>query len=197
MWCISLKMGISSLLQHLVTSGKSTLANKILKEIKNRNKEKKIYLISPFKEDASIDADIKEHIKRLAPDNYKRELFSNSVVVFDDIDSLENAAAIRATYELLKKLLQSARHDGTDIIFINHTLRNNLKTKYVIQECNFFFFFPGSGNDAQITSFIKAYIGFSKQAIREILDTTDSRWIMVHAASPCYVMTQHRIYFTK
>ncbi len=176
-------------------SGKSTLGNKIVKEHLNRTPERPVFLFSPWEEDHSIDQGIEDKIKRIDPQNYEIDLFKGAIAVFDDVDSMSDERRVKAVYELIKKILEGGRRFGTDVIFINHTLRNNKRTKYVIQECNYFFFFPGSGNDAQILSFMKAYIGFSKTANKEILDTTDSRWVLIHNAYPSYVMTQHRIYF--
>lgn len=175
-------------------TGKSTIANKILKEMLNRDPSKKIWLFSPNEHDHSIDQGLEDKINRAEPRNYELELFTNTITVFDDIESLSDKKRLDALHVLLRKIMEGGRKHKADVIFIGHTFRDKEKTKYIHQESNCYIIFPGTGNDAQVSSFLKAYVGFSKTANQKILNTRDSRWLLIHNAHPCYVMTQHEIY---
>ena len=175
-------------------SGKSWLIKEILQEVLSRV-NKKVYLISPHTVDPSIDDGFEEGvIIRLEPNEYQMELVKDSIVIFDDVDSLPDEKIIDKVYLFVKKLLQGARKQGTDVIFANHTLRNSGKTKAVIRESDFYFIFPGTGNDAQIESFMKEYVDKDRQTIRDILSVRNSRWVMIHNAAPFFVLTEHDIY---
>lgn len=174
-------------------SGKSTFGNRIVKEIIQR-KKKNVYLISPHERDASIDQDIEKIIKRLEPEQYQIELLKDSIVIFDDIDTFSDQKLVKKLYILVNNCVQSGRKYGIDVIFINHTLRNNMRTKYVIQECDYIVVFPGTGNDSQIESFIKAYVGLDVATTDRILNTNNSDWVVISTAAPGYILTQHELY---
>ena len=175
--------------------GKSWLANEIIKDRLDYCPDKKIFVFSPFDEDPSLDRDLEDRIERPEPWNYETEEFANSIVVFDDIDSFSKEPIVTAMYKLVKTLLQAGRKQGTDVIYIGHTLKNGQRTKYVIQESNYIVVFPNAGNDPQISAFLRDYCGLSKNAIKKILSIRDSRWAIIHKAFPVYVLTQQSIYF--
>lgn len=176
-------------------AGKSTLANRMIKEILNRVPGKRVYVFSPHDKDASLDKDLEKVIMRIDPDNYDPKLLYNSIVVFDDPDSIQPTRKQKATHELAKQVLQIGRKHDIDVIYINHVLRNYQNTKTVIQECNYYVIFPGSGNNGQIEGFIKTYCGYKKSTIKKIVDTTDSRWVCMFASYPSFIMTEKEIYF--
>ena len=175
--------------------GKSYLANLICKAIIKEKPDRKIYLVSPFAEDPSIDRDLKEKITRTAVGKaYSLDAFKNSIMVFDDINGLKPYKRA-AAFELVRDAMQNGRKLGIDTIFINHTMRDNDNTKHVIQESNFFFFFPNSGNDAQFESFEKAYLKLGTPTRNKILATENSRWVMIHNAYPVFILSMHEAYF--
>jgi hypothetical protein len=177
--------------------GKSTFANEIIKDRLDYFPTKKVWLFSPFEDDESIDRDLEDKIQRVEPSDYDVEEFENSIVIFDDIDSYNKESDVATAYKTLNALEQAGRKQGTDCIYINHTLKNGPRTKYVIGESNYVVVFPNAGNNPQIASFLKDYCGLSKFAIREILEVKNSRWVIIHKAFPVYVMTQQAIYFPK
>lgn len=175
--------------------GKSYLANLICKAIIAEKKDKKVYLVSPFAEDPSIDRDIKDKITRIAVGKaYSLDAFKNSILVFDDINGLKPYKRA-AAFDLVRDAMQNGRKLGIDTIFINHTMRDNDNTKHVIQESNYFFFFPNSGNDAQFESFEKAYLKLGTPTRNKILMTENSRWVMIHNAYPVFILSQHEAFF--
>lgn len=174
--------------------GKSYLANELIKDRLDYFPNKRVIIFSPFESDPSLDRDIEGKVERVDPWNYETEEFRDCIVVFDDIDSFPKEPVVAAMYKLCKTLLQAGRKQGTDVIFINHTLKNGQRTKYVIAESNFVAVFPNAGNDPQITSFLKDYCGLTKQAIAGILNYRQSRWAILHKAYPVYVLTQKKVY---
>lgn len=176
-------------------SGKTSMANRCTREIKLRHPEKKIYVMSTYDHDESMDKYIGGEIVRLALKNHKLEDVTNSVLIIDDPDSIKDKDVRKEVYDFANTALQSGRHYGIDIIFINHTIKNGPWTKYVIQECNYYVFFPGSGNDTQIANFCKDYCGLTRKALKKIRRTYNSRWIVVYSQYPTFVITQKEIYF--
>lgn len=178
-------------------SGKSYFGNEILKEKMRLFHNKKIYVFSPFETDESLERDIEDYIIKLDPsEDYNIVEFEDSVVVFDDIDSIQDEKLLKKLYVLVKGLMQSGRHYGIDIIFIGHTFKNRDKTKYVIQECNYVVLFPQDGAYIQKENFLKDYVGMDKSQIARILKTSE-RWVMIHNECPVFVQTKHELYFPK
>ena len=199
-------------------SGKTSIAKRIVMEIIARDEEKallalsngeepkpdkRVILFAPSENDPSIDLGLEGIIERAKPGNYVADDFANSIVIFDDTESLESPSAEAKLNLFIKKVLQGGRKLGIHVIYINHTLLNWARTKTVIGECNYIFLFPNTGFDAQIEKFNKAYLGLQKPIYNRLISTPSedepqgSRWVMISTWAPCYIMTEHCVYFAK
>ena len=94
-------------------SGKSTFTRKFVKEYRKIFKENEVYLFSCSTSDESLD-EVKPKRFRieddLVIDPIKPEELSNSLVIFDDIDTIANKKIKEAVYQLLNEVLQIGRH---------------------------------------------------------------------------------------
>lgn len=175
-------------------SGKSYMANKIIKEIITREKNKKVFVIARDDSDESIDSGIEHIIKHLQPEPYKIELLKDSIIVFDDITSIPDQTKAEYAQKVANECCEVGRKWHIDVIFINHKMRDHNKTKKVITEFDFIVVFPNTGNDAQISSFNKAYLGLNNETMYRLLNTNNSDWILISSAAPGYIMTQHELF---
>ena len=180
-------------------SGKSTLGNKIIKEILNREPEKIVYIISPLSNNEKLINEIDENsiidldLNSMNAFPLLDEL-SNSIIVFDDIDSYPEERFVKKIYNFVNQVMQAGRKNNIDVIFINHTLQNYRETKYVIQESNFVIVFPGTGTDIQIENYLKKYGCLDKKTINRILSTNNSRWVLVSNIAPRYILSEKELY---
>lgn len=99
-----------------------------------------IYLISYLDEDETLDA-YKEIIRINA---FQTEFldecldldikveFGNSLVIFDDIDSIVNKKTKEKFYGLLNKMLRTGRHFGTSVAYVGHELYASLELNVII-----------------------------------------------------------------
>ena len=174
-------------------AGKSTLLNKLIKQKLELYPEKRVFVFSAFNGDKSLDSGLENIIEYLDDGDYTIEDFEESIVIFDDIDSITDPKVEKKLYKLLTSLLQSGRHYNTCLFFAGHVLKNGQKTKYLINEANNIFIFPQDGANAQKEKWLKDYIGLPMKEINKILGS-DERWVRIHNEMPVYIMTEHEIY---
>lgn len=202
-WYYGCKKNVKIFITGKGDSGKSYLANRIIKEILNREPDKKVYVISPYDEDESLDDGlvgvdgVEDVIERLQPEKYNLDLMENSIIVLDDIEGFGDSSIIADLYDMTKKIMQNGRHYETDIIFINHTPLDGMKTKYVIQECDFYIFFPGVGGDPQIEGFNKKYLKLDKITLKKLFTMKKNRWVLVCNRAPVYLLSSEELYLIK
>lgn len=177
-------------------SGKSTYTKNYIKQLLKNNKKLDVFLFSPFKEDPSLD-DIKpQRIKideSLVDNPIKPEDLANSVVIFDDIDSIKNKEIRKAIYELLNQCLEIGRHFDIHVIQTNHILCANNDTKRILNEAHHITFFPHSGSISTLGRLCEAYGGIDKEQLKKIRKT-ESRWATIHKNYPTVISTEHHVW---
>jgi len=180
--------------------GKSTFANSILKEAMKKEKTK-ILVIAPGKrEDPALAQGL--DLEYLEPDNYDLECLENCWVVIDDLEAFAEKKLIKAVMDMVKAVVQGGRKLGVRFIWIGHTMMDGLTTKYILQACNFFVFFIGIGNDAQITRWGRTYRLWDKETMEKIIRPEfyipqKHFWVTVFTGFPNYVITKYQFWFIK
>jgi len=120
-------------------SGKSYFARQLCREYYDLHKKNQIYLFSPVVDDPSLDS-----IKNLAkidisnPEFLNEEVtlldLENSLVIFDDCESISNKMVNKKCQVLAEMLLERGRHHKISVLFLNHTPCNGKQTKKLLQE---------------------------------------------------------------
>ena len=203
-------------------SGKSTYASNIIKQIRDQQLNgtpSKIYLISYLDEDKVYDflgddlvriptrgdegmenfvgtmfstAKNKKGFNNVEP-LVNSKLFNNSVVIFDDIESIPDNKINNGVLEFQKQMLQTSRHQRTITISISHELQNYHKTKNLLTEATDIVIFPSS-NAIQTSKFFKTQYGFSQDLVNKVLDMgKTSRWIQLCRKIPNYILSEKTI----
>ena len=176
-------------------SGKSYQTGKYLEQYKKQNKNNKIYLFSPVKEDDALD----KYVKRIELDEslYKEpftlEQFKDTCVIFDDTDTISNKKIKDAVYTLLNSILEQGRHHNITCLITNHLGADRNVTKRVLNECEWMCFFPNSGITANLKYTLENHLGLDKHQIQKIKDT-NSRHAYVYKNYPPIVMTERNLY---
>lgn len=180
--------------------GKSSFANSILKEAMLENKTKILVIAPGKKEDPALAEGLE--LEYLEPDNYDLECLENCWVVIDDLEVFGEKKLVKAVMNMVKAVVQGGRKLNVHFIWIGHTMMDGLNTKYILQACNFFVFFIGIGNDAQIARWAKTYRLWDKNTIERILHPEfyiqeKHFWVTVFTGFPNYVMTKYQFWFIK
>jgi hypothetical protein len=176
---------------------------------------KKVYVISCHENDETFDSkefksNIEDNIIRLKPniewlkDKFDLEIFSNSLVVFDDIvsskwiDYCENIKEANKLnnmvqnyiYDLLLDMVQNGRHNNIHMLITSHTLYSKKKIiSDILQDCTDYIIFPQTTGSRIIKYFLREYIGFKKIDFKNFDKISNtSRWILIHKNHPKYIM---------
>lgn len=177
-------------------SGKTTWVSKYMKEFKRLFPKKKRYVFSDVKEDKPLDKlgilriDLDED---LITDPLRPEELKSSLVIFDDIDSIQNKKLSKTVEALRDSLLKRGRHEEIYMVVTAHQLTNYKESRTILNECGAIVFFPRSGSSHAIEYCLRNYCGLNKQQIKRVFQLP-SRWVMLYKNYPMFVIYQTGIY---
>ena len=106
-------------------SGKSYWSTQFVKEYKKKNKDKKVYIISPITDDENINS-IK-NLERINPhsENYVKQppplnYFKDGLIICDDIEAYSKKT-LTSVMGLINAVLTTGRHHNISLLFLAHT----------------------------------------------------------------------------
>jgi len=177
-------------------SGKSTCTRKFVKEYKKIFKENEVYLFSCLTSDESLD-EVKPKRFRieddLVTDPIKPEELSNSLVIFDDIDTIANKKIKEAVYQLLNEVLQIGRHHKISAIITNHLPTNFNWTRIILNESHIVVYFPSFATN-KVKYLLENYVDLEKKEIRKF-KRMNTRWVALFKHAPRIFLSEHEIGF--
>lgn len=177
-------------------SGKSFYMKNYLEELTKVYPDKPVYLFSDVDYDEAFDK--LPNIQRVnleemdLEDGIDPKVYENSIVLFDDIDSLEPKILKIVSY-LRDKLLRRGRHENTSVAVTNHSISDYKQTRVTLNECSSITFFIKSSGTDQIKYVLKKYCNMSAQDIKKVL-SLPSRWVTVYKNHPRYVLYEKGCY---
>lgn len=133
--------------------------------------------------------DFAEELAQIPITNY-----SNSLVVFDDCDNLQNPKLSKAIHALVGDLMANGRKLNISVYYIGHLTLNNHKTKIILNESNRVYLFPQTSGLRHAIRFFKEYAGLDNKQIQQIINVKNSRWVMLSRKAPRYIATEKSIY---
>lgn len=173
-------------------SGKSTMASSYIEHYHKQFPKNKVILFSAKDEDPALDKF--KYLKRfviddswLDDDDEEKGTVSaepnvselaNSLVVMDDICAIKNKKIRMKVEGLRDKCLSLGRSSNIYVVSTAHILRNGHETRYAIQECDQFVFFPERSSKMHIKSFLKEHLGYTSDEIKRIVNVK-GRWVLV------------------
>jgi len=177
-------------------SGKSFLASMIINEYQKVFKNNPFYILSKIEDDKALDK-LKpiriELNEELIEDPIQPEEFTDSIVLFDDIDTISNTKMLKQLQQLKDSLLECGRHYNAYVLTTAHNMTNNKATKMSLLESYNVCFFPKMGDEYHIRRYLKEYAGLNKEQIEKIYNLP-SRWILHHKRAPNYILHEKGIY---
>lgn len=185
-------------------SGKSYYCSDwISKYLKKRgNKDIPIYIFSGVDYDPILDDKFEDNIIRvpidaeLITDPIHPSDLKDSIVLMDDVDSIQNVKLRNTVLALRRNLLETCRHYDIALICTSHLISNYSKTRTLLNESTSVTVFPRfSGGTCQIKKFLIGYCGFSKDQIKKFLGLR-SRGITLTRGLCQYVQGEKDIYLS-
>jgi predicted AAA+ superfamily ATPase len=176
-------------------SGKSTYTRNYLKEYKKLFKKNNIYIFSALKSDKSIDDMKPQRINitdALVEDPLGVDDFEDSIVIFDDIDSIQNKKHREAVFKILNEIAQTGRHKNVSMIVTNHLSTGGRDTRTILNECNSVTYFPHGGSAHGINYLLENYVGIDRKTLK-IIKKLKSRWITIYKNYPQIAMGEKDI----
>ena len=181
-------------------SGKSYYSGQWIEQFNKMFRKQQVYLFSPIPEDKALDrnniirVDMDEH---LIMNPITVEDLEDSLVVFDDCESIKDKKMLGYIGWLRDSILETGRHFNVRMIWISHLISNYSSTRRLLNESTSVTVFPRSGSGVyQIKKFLQNQCGLEKKEISKFLKQ-DSRWVSIYRSYPQYVISQNTCYFPK
>lgn len=187
-------------------SGKSTFARKMIDSFHIMFPNSPIYIFSRLNEDPAFDDLEKKGIVVRVPidqnliDNpidITNDIEDWSLVLFDDIDTISDKKLISQVNNIKLQILEIGRHRNIYCIITSHLINTNDRnsTRTIMNEMHSLVIFPKGGGSAYQQKYaLKNYLGFNNKQINDIINTKDSRWVLISKNYPQYVLTEKSCY---
>ena len=175
--------------------GKSTLAALYAMIWKQQHPNRTVHLFARQEDDPAFEHILHEEI--VVNENildYRLDLddFEDSLVIFDDMDNLQDKKVLKYVHSLVNDLMTNGRKKNIWVVYLTHILLNGNQTKIVLNESNKVVFFNGGGKRQNI-NFLKTYAGMQTPEIN-LLTTLESRWVCLSRKIPRYVIHEKGIF---
>ena len=177
-------------------SGKSTYAAKYSMQYKRTFPRRKIYVFSRITFDEAFDEFDPIYIKlndEIIENPLDTKLFVDSLIIFDDIDTIQDDEIRKEICKFRNDILETGRHQNISIVITSHQMSNYQATRIILNEAQSITFYPKSGSTNGIVYVLKKYVGMSKDQINRIFEI-QSRWVTVVKIYPMCVFYETGIY---
>ena len=121
------------------------------------------------------------------------EDFKDSLVLFDDTDSIGDKKQRREVYNIMNQILQTGRHFNVSALITNHLPTAREETRHILNECHSITYFPHSGNLSTLKRLLVEIVGLDTKDIKKIKDTK-SRWATIYKNYPQICLTEKDIW---
>ena len=109
--------------------------------------------------------------------------------IFDDIDKIRDPTVSKLTIALLDNIVANGRSHGgkqINVIVTSHALNDYRKTKYSLENCEYWVIFPAKTIKMQVTTLLKK-IGLEKENLYH-----EDR-LIIHHSVPLFIITSRSI----
>lgn len=181
-------------------SGKSTYVSKYIelwREMFPDSQKHPIVLFSRVEEDECLDGFNPLRIPitdELKEDPIDLNELSDSMVIFDDVDQINNKNKLKDyVIGLRDQILEEGRHKNIYCCTTSHQMTNYKATRIPLTEASHCVFFPRCGAAHAVKYFLNKYIGLDKEQLAKIMNLP-SRWICLKKTYPMLVMYEQGAY---
>jgi hypothetical protein len=153
-------------------SGKSFWARRYIEAYQKSYPKRDIIVFSALNEDSSIDK-IKD-LKRIKltdailQDDLPSSEFADSLVLMDDIDSIQNSKIRKKVMDIQSDILQTGRHFNVSCVITNHLATDGKATRLILAEAHIITFFAQQMPTRMLKYLLENYIGLDKEQIKKV-----------------------------
>jgi hypothetical protein len=174
-------------------SGKSYYTLMFTKEYHKMYPNNDIYLFSTLSSDSTLDkVDFIKKVK-LTDDflntNFDVEDFANSLVIFDDVDTIRDNQLKKKVYQILNMLLETGRHSKSSIIYTSHLACKGRESQTILNEAHSVTIFCKTMGERNLKYLLENYFGLSRKEI-DNLKSIPSRWVTILRSYPTIAITE-------
>lgn len=177
-------------------SGKSYFCNRLIEQYHKLYKKRSIYLFSLIDDDPSITSKFVKRVKldkKFIETSFELSDFQDSMIVFDDVDTIRSKGIKDKLFHILDTLLQCGRHKNCSIVYISHIVCNGNATKMILNESNYITIFPRTLGARSIRYLLQEYIGMDKSQIKKV-KTLDTRAVTIMKMYPSVILYDQGAY---
>lgn len=177
-------------------TGKSYMAaTTFMKSYEQFHPENKIFIFSFFEEDRAFRKlnnveFVKIDEELVAKNDLHPRNFEDSLIVFDDIESLPVELHPFITH-FRDQCLACGRKHGVSTIVIAHEIMGGIRTRSAVSECDEIVLF-NQGNVLPIRELLSKKFGFDRKTISFVLNRK-TRWVLVRRSYPQLIMSGREI----
>lgn len=117
----------------------------------------------------------------------------DTLVIFDDIENIEDPDIAHAIRKLQNDILHLGRHDNTYCLSTSHLGMDKDATKVLLNEAQSLVLYPMGGNPRMVRNILKIYCGLDREQTEKIMKSR-SRWVFINKSYPMYVINEKKIY---
>lgn len=178
-------------------SGKSYWIGKYALQYNKLFPNNKVWLFSKVNDDSSLEG-INNLVRvnmdyQIVDDPIDATELTNSLVIFDDTDTIKDKEIRKAINDLKNDLLETGRHNSTYVLISSHLISNYKETRTVLNESHLITVYPSSGSSHGIKYVLKNYFGMGNEEISKLFKL-NSRWVSLRKNYPQMIISEHKIY---
>lgn len=179
-------------------SGKTRWCNEYAKLWMKMYPGKHIYVFSRLTSDPSLTVPVHridlEQLKEIDEAGILEleEMLEDSLIIFDDTDSIKDKRVHKIIAEVRDKLLETGRHDNTYMLITSHLSTHGLDSRDILNECSKYVMFPTGSTDHNIEYLLKQYLGFKTKDM-DFINHINSRWVMLYKNRPRYLLSSDEL----
>jgi len=122
--------------------------------------------------------------------------FTNSLVIFDDVDNISDKKTKAVVWTYLNNMLQTGRHFSISVAMTFHVSAGGNQTKMILNEATSLTFFPTTIGGRNLKYICDSYLGMDKDQIKK-LKKINSRWITIHKTYPKVILSEKNAFILK
>jgi hypothetical protein len=168
-------------------SGKSYYTLQYAKEYHRMYPNNDIYLFSALSSDSTLDkATFIKKVKlddKFLAENFDITDFENSLVIFDDVDTIRSKTVKAKVYQILHMILETGRHTKTSCVYTSHLATKGNESKHILNECHSVTIFCKTMGSRNLKYLMENYFGLSNKEIKK-LKAIPSRWVTIIRSYP-------------
>ena len=168
-------------------SGKSTFSANWAKRYLQKYRKNELYILSNVDADPVLDKlnPCRINLTSVIEDPLSPDELDSSLIIFDDIGTIENPQIRKASVGFLNNILECGRHYNCTCISTSHVIMDYSNSKKSLVESTSVVIFL-KGSQVQNKRYMENYCGFSKEQITKILNL-NSRWVCISRVLPLII----------